>query len=347
MKKRFLLLSTIVLFSTLVFIPGCGGEKSTAGSGSTNLLKLLPANPAAVFSVNVKKMSQLPFFDKMIQDAEKKNIDKPGKIFENYQDFVTKTGIDPKKDIYAIALGAYGELGSKDNEVAFVVNLKYNKDTVLGILKAKGAEFSEETYKDVTIYKAKEEMDKEMGFTFLTDQIIAGGTPALLNQVIDLHKGTGKSVMDTAKMKNHLESLKHDAIVTFVLDLPEEAKKVHDSGMFKMDLSKAEVIKGFFDYDNKTWKGELTLVSHNEEANQQLVSTLNGLKMMAGAAGPEVAELIKNLTLTASAHGVTLEVSISEALLEKLQAKFAEKSKGMMSTPPPPAEEEAAEPEKK
>jgi hypothetical protein len=324
MKKRFLMLSTIVLFSTLVMMPGCGGEKSSAGGGTSDLLSLLPDNAAAVFSVNVKKMSQLDFFDKMIQEAEKKEIEKPGKIFENYQDFVTKTGIDPKKDLYAIAFGVYGQLGSTNNDVAFVVNLKYNKDTILGLLKEKGAEFTEETYKDITVFKAKEQLDKEMAFTFLSDQIIAGGTPAILNQVIDLHKGTGKSVLDNASLKAHLESIKPDAIVTFVLGLPEEAKKVHDSGMFKMDLTKAEVIKGFFDYENKTWKGEMTLVSHNEESNQQLVSTLNGLKMMAGAAGPEVAELIDNLTLTASAHGVKLEVSISEALLEKLQAKFAE-----------------------
>ena len=345
MKKRFLLLSTIVVFSTLVIIPGCGGKNTPAIGGTGDLLSLLPNNAAAVFSVNVKKMSQLPFFDKMIQEAEKKEDNKPGKIFENYQDFVTKTGIDPKKDLYAIVFGVYGKLGAKDNDVAFVVNLKYNKDTILALLKAKGAEFTEETYKDVTLFKVKEEAEKQLAFAFLNDQLIAGGTPALLNQVIDLSKKIGKSIMDNAIMKTHLESLKSDAIISFVLGLPEEAKKVHDSGMFKVDLSKAEAVKGFFDYENKTWKGELTLVSHNEEANQQLVSTLNGLKMMASAAGPEVAELVNNMTLTASAHGVKLDVSLSEALLEKLQAKIAEKSKGMM-TPPPPAEEPATGTEK-
>ena len=344
MKIRFLLLATMVLFSTLLVIPGCGGKKTPAGGGTADLLSLLPDNAAAVFSVNVKKMSQLALFDKMIEEADKKEDDKPGKVFENYQDFVTKTGIDPKKDIYAMAVGIYGQLGAKNTDVAFVVNLKYNKDTILALLKEKGAEFTEETYKEVTTFKVKEQEEKPMAFSFLSDQVIAGGTPALLNQVIDLFKKTGKSIMDNASMKAHLESIKPDAIAAFVFGLPEEAKKVHDSGMFKMDLSKAEVIKGFFDYDNKTWKVEMNLVSHNEEANQQLVSTLNGFKMMAGAGGPEVAEVVNNLTLTASAHGVKLEVSLSEELLEKLQAKFAEKNKGMM-TPPPPADEEMTETE--
>jgi hypothetical protein len=339
MKKRFLLLSTMVLFSMLVIIPGCGGEKTSGGGGSSDLLSLLPDNAAAVFSINVKKISQLPVFDKMIEEAEKKEVDKPGKVFENYQDFVTKTGIDPKKDIYSIAFGVYGQLGARAQDVVFVVNLKYNKDAILALLKEKGAEFTEETYKDVTKFNVKEQGDKPMAFSFLNDQTIAGGTPAILNQVIDLSKKTGKSIMDNATMKTQLESIKGDAIAAFVVGLPEEAKKVHDSGMFKMDLSKAEAIKGFFDYNNKTWTGEIILVSHNEEANQQLVSTLNGLKMMAGAAGPEVAELVNNLTLTASAHEVKMAVSITEELLEKLQAKVAEKSKGMM-TPPTTSEEE-------
>jgi hypothetical protein len=61
------------------------------------------------------------------------------------------------------------------------------------------------------------------------------------------------------------------------------------------------------------------------------VSTLNGLKMMAAAGGPEVEELVKNLDLKASADSVKLKVTLTEELLEKLKTKMS----GTMTPPPP------------
>ncbi len=72
------------------------------------------------------------------------------------------------------------------------------------------------------------------------------------------------------------------------------------------------------------------MISHNEEANQQLVSTLNGLKMMAAAGGPEVEELVKNVDLKASADSVKLKVTMTEELVEKLRSKMS----GTMTPPP-------------
>ena len=343
MRKRFLILTIIVLLSTLLVVPGCGKKESAASGMEMDLFSLLPDNAMGVFSVNVKKLTSMEFFDKMIQESEKESADKPGKVFENYADFVSKTGIDPKKDIQAMVMGLYGKMGVGEPEVVFLVNINYNKDTLLKIIKEKGGEITEETYKDVAMFKIKDDKGKDMSFAFVSPTLIAGGNPALLNRVIDLHKGSGNNILAAGKMKEYLSKMKGGAIASFVFGLPDEVKKVHDSGMFKMDLTKAEAITGYVDYANKTWDVELKMISYNEEANQQLVSTLNGLKMMAGAAGPEVAELVNNLTLTASSDSVKLSVSMTEELLEKLKTKIEERTKGL-AQPMPTEEPTEAEP---
>jgi hypothetical protein len=334
MRKCFLMLSITMLLATLLMIPGCGGEKAPAGEGGEmDLFSLLPDNAAGVFSVNFKKMTQLDLFDKMIKESEKKEPKKPGELFENYQDFVDKTGIDPKKDIHAMVFGLYGELGGKEPDTVFLANLNYTQNTLLTIIKEKAPGYAEETYNGVAVYKFKDEKGSDMALSFLSENIIAAGRPDLLMKVIDIHKGKGKGITANETMKSYFNKIKSGAIATFVFGFPQEAKKVHDTGMFKMDLTKAEAIVGYIDYADKTWTGEITMISHNEEANQQLVSTLNGLKMMAAAGGPEVEEMVKNMDLKASADSVKLKITLTEELMEKLRAKIS----GTM-TPPPPSQ---------
>ena len=332
MRKRFVMLTITVLLSTLLMIPGCGGEKAPAGGGGEmDLFSLLPDTATGVFYVNFKKLTQLAFFDKMIKDAEQKETTDTKKFFKNYQDFVDKTGIDPKKDVHAMAFGLFGQLGTKEPDTVFLANLNYKQSALLTLLKEQAPGFAEETYNGVGVYKFKDDEGKDMALSFLTDNIIAAGRPDLLMKVIDLHKGKGQPITANETMKPHFNKLKSDAIATFIIGLPQEVKKVHDSGMFKLDLTKAEAIVGYIDYAGTTWTGEITMVSPNEEANQQLVSTLNGLKMMAAAGGPEVEELVKNLDLKASADSVKLKVTLTEELLEKLKTKMS----GTMTPPPP------------
>jgi hypothetical protein len=295
---------------------------------------MLPENASGVILVNFKKLTQLEFFDKMIKEEDEK-ADKPGEVFENYQDFVDKTGIDLKKDVSSMAVAFMGKLagaGKGEPDMVAVASLNYDKNKIMALVKEKGGKVSEETYNNVPVFKVSEE-GKDMMFSFISDNFAAFGIPDGVKKVIDLSKGTGKSVMDNEKMKPFLDKLKPGAVVSFVIEFPEEAKKVHEGGMFKMDMSKAEAILGFIDYANKAWNGEIKLISHNEEGNQQLVSTLNTFKMMGGAAGPEVAELLEKITISAAADSVKLEVTIPDELVEKLRKKIEGKTKEAMTPP--------------
>lgn len=335
MKQRFVTLSIVltVVLSTLVVVSGCGGENAGKAGKASNVLKMLPENASGVIVVNFKKLAQLEFFDEMIKEDDEKKAGKPGQVFENYQDFVDKTGIDLKKDVSSMAVAIMGKIagaGKAEPDMVAVVNLNYDKNKIMAMVKEKAGKLNEETYNNVPVFKISGE-GKDMMFSFISDNFAAIGIPDGVKKVIDLSKGTGKSVMDNEKMKPFLNRLKSNAVVSFVIEFPEEAKQVQEGGMLKMDLSKAEAILGFIDHANKAWNGEIQLISHNEEGNQQLVSTLNGLKMMGGAAGPEYAELLEKITLSATADSVKLEITITDELVEKLKKKMEEKTKGAMT----------------
>lgn len=342
MKKFFMTTSISVLVLTLLLISGCGGEKgttpgttSTGDGGGMNLLTYLPDSASGVFTFNFKEVAKLELFDEMVKDAEAKADAESGKAFKNYQDFVDKTGIDPKKDIHSVAMAVLGKLGAEEPDAVVVINLNYDKDKIMAILKQEKVEFTEEMYKDIAILSVKEDSDQNV-FAFINDSVVAAGKIDGVKKVIDLSKGEGQSVMANARLKPYIE--KFSGMISFVIEFPEDAKKVHQLPMGAVDLSKAEVILGEFNFSSSAYTGEISLICANEEGNNQLVTTLNGFKGMAGMMGPEAVELVNKIELTASADKVTLSFDIPQELLEKLKKKMAEKTKGMMPTETEPGE---------
>lgn len=247
-------------------------------------------------------------------------------MFESYNDFVQKMGIDPKKDLIAIAIAFTGKQGfaTNDPDVVVVMQLNYNKNTLLEFIKSKNDKFTEEAYNGIAIYKSTDAKGKEGGFAFINEKTIAAGTLASVKEVIDLSKGTGKSIMTNETMAPYFKNYNSDAILAFAFPLPAELKKPSTNPMMKVDLSKAEAITGFFDYAGNTYTGEVNLVSKDKAANDQIATVLNGLKGLASAGGPEFGELANNITITASSDAVTLKAKLTDELIKKLEKKKAE-----------------------
>lgn len=332
--KKFLTTSLMTVFVlTLLIVSGCGGDKGVTSPGGVDLFSMLPDNAGGIVYMNFKEFANNKLFDTLLKEAQEKKPEKPGKMFKDYQDFVDKTGIDPKKDIHALAVAVIGPVGPDKEEVAMVANVDYDKEKILAALKASEEVLTEEDYKGVLILKKEGDDDV---FALVSGNIVSAGNIKAVKKVIDLSKGEGKSIMTNDRMKGYIKKFKSGDILSFVLDFPANAKKVHDMGMAKIDLTKAEVILGGFTYTGSAWTGELAMVCPNEEGNNQLVTTVNGLKGMAAMAGPEFGELVNNIDLAASADQVTLSFTITDELVEKLKKKMEEKAKGMVPPPPPP-----------
>lgn len=325
MRSKFFIGVCIPLAVALVIFTGCG-KKEAPTAGKIDLLKYIPAESVMVMNFNVAAFTKLEVFDKLTAEKESKEEETGKMPFKNYNDFVQKTGINPKTDVYYMTLAMFGKIGQKGDDGVLVANLKYDQTKLLNVLKENGITLTEETYNDSIVYKPEAAADKDMGFSFISDGLLAVGKQNRVKQVIDLSKKGGKDFYENTFLSPHLKKLKTDAIVSFMFAIPEEAKTQQTQGVpIKVDMSKLEAVYGFGNYKNDVYAMEVVVVSKNEEGNKETVESLNQLKSMGAMAGPEVGELVNNLKITATADEIKFSLSITGALMNKLMEKAKSK----------------------
>lgn len=336
MKKNFTTASIFALASLLIlFSVGCDNKTAgPSGPDGVSVFKMVPADATGMFMINFKKLASLSVFDKMKEDIAKKELPDKVKIFENYNDFVTKTGIDPKKDLYSVVFAVYGDMGKakeKQPDFSMILNLKYEKEKILSILKEKVESLSQFDYLGAKLYKFKDEKGKDVALYFSENNFISAGTENGLKKIVDLAKGKVKSLDSNKKMMEYVSRIEGSPVFEFVFAVPEDVRGMKGSGMFQADLSKAEAVYGDVDYTGMDWSGKLVMVSQNEEGNKKLKTTLDSLKGFGAMAGPEFAELINNINISSSPENLTISFTVSTELLEKLKKKAEQKMGSMKS----------------
>ncbi len=329
MKKLTLFVSLIITVLTLTMTTGCN-DRNSNGTSSADLIKLygyVPDSAVGIFTVDFKKIVALSLLDKFNSDTKFKDFGKKQKFFKDYKDFVDKTGIDPKQDIRAIVVAIFGKFGKKEPDISALINLKYDKQKLLSLLKKSEQDFSETEYNGVKLYSIRSKSGKKIGFFFLKGNIIATGTIRYVKRVINISLGKEKSILDNPKMKPYIEKADNSSLFSFVVEFQEDMKKAKGNNMIKVDLSKAEAIYGSVDFNSDIWSGKMALVSYNEKGNTELANSLNGLKGLASMGGPEVAELVKNISISSTSDSIKLTFKISKELMDKLKSKAEKKVK--------------------
>lgn len=330
MKKFIVSFSVSLFMLVLLGVSGCGTKTTGEAAGFQDLLTVIPEKATGVFVVNLHGITQLEFFKEQMEKARAGELDNENEFFKNYMEFIDQTGLNPEKDLKSmvVALFAEPEMGTETggNFVA-VMELDYDREKMLGFINAKNPNCQTEDYQGMMIYNLVMEKDQNVDLVFLNDHAVAMGRKDNLKSVIDLELKGGKNITGNPRLKPYLDQLLPEKLLGFVMVIPEKIKESQPQGApFEMDLTKAEILHGFIGHDGKVWSGEMTLVSKDEESNKQIVNLLNGLKGMAALGGPEVAEVVSNINLSASSDNIKLTFSISDVLLKKLQTKLKEKS---------------------
>lgn len=328
------LLVCVFIFSFSV----CGKKGVVAGKASSiDLLKLLPENPVILVSLDAHRFTSLPYFDKIVSG----DLDRTGgqKIFKNYQDFIDRTGIDPKKDLFYMCLGLYGKFSDDKPQMAGVVNLKYERSKILQVLNEENVTLSEEKYRDAVIYRASDSEGKmgkggeDLHFVFLDESNILFGSLEYVKKSLDAAKEKGKNAAEGSMIKKHLAKLNTKTLFWMMMpEIPEEAKKQAANNPMggSVNLEKSEGFRGYIDYRDLMLNGEMELINPDEKSNQQIANLINGIKGFAALGGnenPELAELINAINITASPDNVKLTFSISDDLIRRLSEKAKEKMK--------------------
>jgi hypothetical protein len=327
-----------LVLAMLLVMPACK-KKSPGQLNREGMLAMVPDGAVMLLNFDFQQFSGLAMFDKMIKDDWKKD-DGPGKVFANYEDFVQKTGIDLKKDVFGVTAAAYGDLGGENAQMLGIVNLKYDKEKLLGLLRQNNVIVAEDNYRGLGIYTLKgDEGKKEARLAFLNATNVILGTEAQIKLAVDLAQGSGKSILKNGAMMKHVDKLNKDSMFWLAIgNIPDKFKNAPAGGMMPVDLSKAEAFIGHLDYKNKTFSGEFQLISNNEQGNKQIVEMLNGLKAL-GAMGaqkePELGQLLNGITLSSTAEAIKLAFSLPEELMNKLGDKAKDKAKTMMPAAEP------------
>lgn len=331
MKK----ITALVSCAVMVIFCFCACGKKTgapmAGSATTeSLLNLIPKDSNVVVVVDLHKVMSTEVAGKAVQDE--KNQPK-------YQEFVNVTGIDPKKDVYLMAMGFIGGPGKTrtEQEGAVIINLRYDKDKLLAKFKEKAKDFKEEEYNGVTIYNSAEAPGKQMASgAFLDASNIVVGSASGVRTVIDIYQKKAEGVTKNPVMAGVIKSAKTDAMFWTAVSLPPEAmKQASSQNPMMKSVENLKALTIFFDYKNKSLLAEIKAAGGTESDNKALADTLTGLKgmgAMAGAKDPSVGELVNKIEITSGSDHVTISANFPEELIEKIRQSAQEKVKGLVKT---------------
>lgn len=315
MKK--LSVMSIALILLVAFFTSCAPKPTAPVAGSAkvdDMLTLIPKDVQGVFFVDVHKAIATDFADKQLKEED---------TYEKYQEFVAETGIDPKKDIYFLALGLTKGMEEKDQEGVAVLNLKYDKEVLLAKFKKEEGELREEDYSGITLYSGGD--DEEKVGAFLDDSNIVFGNEAAVKAAIDVYQRKTENVLKNQDLVSLINQTNKAAIFWGAILIPPEAvqKAVAEKPMF----SAFEAVTAgalYFDYKNKNIIAEIKVMSEDETKNKQIVDALNGFKAMgamAAAKEPEVGELLDKLEISSGPDHAKIFASIPEELINKLKSK--------------------------
>lgn len=318
---------SIVLFLAVLSFMACGEKKAGPKAGSASpddMLSLLPDSAIGIFFVDFKRV--------MATEIAAKSI-KEDKNYEKYQDFIEKTGIDPQKDVYFV-VGAITKTEEQEKQKGVgIVNLKYNKETLLSLMEEKakeeGKEVFKEDYNGKMLYAWKEDSDVE-SFSFIDDSNIIVGNRSEVKSVIDVIQKKKDNMFKNEDLSSLISKTNKKAMLWGAFLIPSEAMSKMTSG--NPMLSNLEGINAasmYFDYKNENMIAEIQVLGGDETKNQQIAEFLTGIKAlgsMVAAEKPGVGELMNRIEITTGPDHVKIYASIPEELINELK-KEIEKEK--------------------
>lgn len=313
---------SIIICLTLFTFISCGKKTGapTAGTASAeDMLSLIPVDVEGVFFVDVNHAMSTEIAANEIREDEG---------YQKYQEFIEKTGIDPQKDIYFVA-GAIKKITEDEKgeeKGVAIINLKYNKETLLPMIQEKvqeeGRELVEEDYNGFTLYTMWEEK-KAVSFSFIDESNIVAGEGVIVKSVLDVLQKTKENVFKNEDLSALINETNTDAMFwAAILFHPETVEKLTQGNPMLSDLEGVKALSLYFDYKGKNIIAEIKIKGGEEAKNKQIAELLTGLKAlgsMAAGEKPEVGELMNKIEITSGVDHVKIYASLPEDLINKLK----------------------------
>jgi len=191
-------------------------EVPKAIKNSEDYLSLLPENSAMVFYANFDALKKTSMGTELQNELDKKANEND----KDYLDFVTKTGLDPKKDISEIWVSGFPN-HDKETLGGAIIKGQFDKKRLLSYMeKEKSAPIDKETYEGQNIYLPEKD---DTAFTFYGNNILLIGKSEWIKTVIHQANNDGKSIRDNAKMMSYIKDIPFKEHIWGVVDLNDYA----------------------------------------------------------------------------------------------------------------------------
>jgi len=359
--KKFALIGITVIFALCSFTSCEEGlfVSKAAPADAKNALKLIPKDVMAVFFIDIHRVMTIEFINNLIKEKE---TDETSDELTGFQEFKAKTGIDPEKDINFVVGAITGETEEGKEEGVGIINLTYNKDLLLSMIKKEIAkekeeehekkaeeeehaeeeegeeehELIEEEYNGFTIYTVKEECEEEEehgekdekgeSFTFLDKSNIAVGNKNSVKSVIDVLAKKKESVLKNEGLSALLTKINKEAIFWGAALIPAEAiKEAIEARPELVILEAANAASFSLDYKNANIIADIKIMSSDSTKNQELADNLNGYKGMAALIQIQdlnMAEILDRIEITSFPDHVNIYTSFPEDLPQTIIDKL-------------------------
>jgi hypothetical protein len=280
------------------------------------MLNLLPADSQGVLFADIHNAMSI---ETVRQSIEKQENSK------KYFEFIEKTGIDPKKDIYFMAASISAKDPDSIQKVAVVVNMKYDKEALLDFIKTQSEqeeqEITETEYYGYSIY-TMEENGEQTGFAFLDESNIAAGNLSGVQSILDVVNNQGDNVYKNEDLSNLLKETNKETLFWGAFLVPQETvEQAASQNPMLQNLKSVSGVTMNFDYQNNSILVDVNMKSSDPDANKQLADALNGIKSFASmsqAEKPELGELMNRIQVSSGDDHVKVSANIPEELIQKI-----------------------------
>jgi hypothetical protein len=209
--------------------------------------------------------------------------------------------------------------------------MKYNPDTILGLIKEKaaeeGQEIEEAQYEGHTVYKIWEE-GNPVEFSFIDESNIVAGNEIHVKSVLDVLDKKKDNVFKNVDLSTIIDKTNKDAMLWGAILLPPETmEKAASSNPMMGALKSISAIALYFDYKNQNLIAEILAMGPDADSNKQVAEALTGIKSfgaMAAGEKPEIGELLNAIQITSGDDHVKIFAEVPEALIQKLTAEKPE-----------------------
>ncbi len=280
---------------------------------------ILPGDAAVVGGIDVRRITTGANYKKYMAAA----MEDAGKDLKELEQ---KTGINVERDVEGLYGAGSKEAGAEQAGVVVLVGSFDAERVGKAIKDDPKSKATTTTVEGFTVYEMKEN-DKVSGHLAIpSSRVMVAGTPAMVAKALANFKGAKNGVASNAELVAALKAIEPGQGF-WLLATPKamaEAPKPGEGGVPPFPMPKSVLLTGQFD---PAVSFKLTGAMADEAAAKDLAEKLNGLKAMAAmfaADKPEVGEAAQALSVTNTGKSVVLALSLSPALLEKMQKSLLE-----------------------